>query len=171
MNRLGIGILGLLVGGLSCASPTPDWVGKGTRVSPEAPRTLYGLGARGGIKNEELARTAAENAARNEVAELFKSFTTRLVKCYEARVGAESNGAVAEVSARTPMQGFLSSLLTTVKIAKRWRNPEDGTTYALAQFQLREFTEPVEQLELPGDKKAAVLQCADRAYVELGGAK
>ena len=82
LKILGIGFICLAVA--ACIGP-PDWVEKGTAVlNEEKDKTIYGVGAVTGVKNEPLAWETAENRARAELAKTFRTYTAYLMRDYAA---------------------------------------------------------------------------------------
>lgn len=99
----------------------PSWIGRGAGAHQvDGKRLLVGIGWARGVKNRSLARTAAQNRARAELARL---------------VGSQGNNS----------QG--GTLLRFVQTPKLWQDRSTGTLFAMAQVSLEDTDLDPQQAE------------------------
>ena len=75
----------------------PDWVNKGSGAfTGDGKKAFYGVGMAGGIKNQSLAMTTADDRARAEVSKVFSVYSASLMKDYMASTTAGDMTASSE---------------------------------------------------------------------------
>ncbi len=148
----------------------PDWVNKGSGAfGGESGKVFYGVGSVTGIKNHALARTAADNRARAEIAKIFEVYSASLMKDYMASttagdMSASSEGEHVEQAIKT----FSATTLSGVQIVDHWFHPMDGTVYALARLDLQSFTDNLDKMkELNSQVRDYVRKNAERVHSDL----
>ena len=151
----------------------PRWVKEGSRAFEDGEvKAFYGVGAVVGVDNEPLARTAAENRARAEVAKVFATYTASLMKDYMAatRGGAtvSDSPATEEQHIEQSIKTFSAVTLSGVKIVDHWIDPERRTYYALARLDLEHFKDQLDRIrELNAQVRDFIRSNADRSFEAL----
>ena len=127
----------------------PDWVMKGSGAfGGEAGKVFYGLGSVSGIKNHALARTAADNRARAEIAKTFEVYSASLMKDYMASTTAGDMSASSEEQhVEQAIKTFSAQTLSGVQIVDHWYHPTDGTVFALARLDLDAFVDSLDKMK------------------------
>ncbi len=158
---------------IACASTSgadrPEWVNR-PRAYDDNDRILYAVGAKKGIKNPVLLKTAADNQARAAMTAILNTYSASLMKDYmsstsaSAEPGATSEEQLVESVVKTFSNGYLSG----VEIVENWRDPNDGTLYSLARLDLSNFSEALSKAEALSDRlRERVRRSADRAFADL----
>jgi hypothetical protein len=145
MRRLGL-LLSILT--VSCSAPagpshpvvgvtpdgTPRWVHRGSGAGGgEHGKCFYGVGLLTGVRNEALARQAADNRARAEVAKLFDLYIAAMMKDYQRSTTAGDFKSSAEEQDIVSAQKTITEVtLRGVEIRDHWTDPRTGTLHALA---------------------------------------
>ena len=148
----------------------PEWVLKGSGAfGGEQGRVFYGVGSVTGIKNHALARSTADNRARNEVAKIFEVYTASLMKDYMASTTAGDMSASSEEQhVEQAIKTFSAQTLSGVQVVDHWYHPVDGTVYALAQLDLEGFTNNLDKMkELNAKVRDYVRKNAERVHMDL----
>ena len=148
----------------------PDWVMKGSGAfGGEAGKVFYGLGSVSGIKNHALARTAADNRARAEIAKTFEVYSASLMKDYMASTTAGDMSASSEEQhVEQAIKTFSAQTLSGVQIVDHWYHPTDGTVFALARLDLDAFVDSLEKMkELNSQVRDYVRKNAERVHMDL----
>jgi hypothetical protein len=148
----------------------PEWVMKGSGAfGGEAGKVFYGVGSVTGIKNHALARTAADNRARAEIAKIFEVYSASLMKDYMASTTAGDMSASSEEQhVEQAIKTFSATTLSGVQIVDHWFHPVDGTVYALARLDLQAFTDNLDKMkELNEQVRDYVRKNADRVHMDL----
>lgn len=146
----------------------PDWVTKGNGAfQSELGRIFYGVGSASGYQNYSLQRTTAENRARNDIAKVFRFYTSSLMKDYEASTGAGGDIST-ERHVSQAIKTVTSETLSGVIIVDHWEHPNRGEVFALARLDLKAFKDNITKLkELSKEVKEFVRQNADKLHEEL----
>lgn len=149
---------------------SPAWVMQGSGAfGGEKGKVFYGVGSASNIGNLSLLRTAAKNRATNEVAKVFQTYTSSLMKDY----AASTTGGVAKVSSEEQhveqaIKTVTSMTLSGVQIVDQWQDPKTGEYFALARLDLDAFKDSMEKAqELNSKVKEYIKQNADRLHQEL----
>ncbi|WDT70065.1 MAG: LPP20 family lipoprotein [Candidatus Manganitrophus sp.] len=138
----------------------PDWVQKGNGAFLDNDqKAFYGVGAVTGVQNKPLAKTAADNRARAEVAKVFETYSASLMRDYAASTTAgDFKKTSEEQNIEQTIKTFSATTLSGVIIIDHWTDPADGTLYSLARLDLDKFKDNIQQ--------ARELNAAVRDYVE-----
>jgi hypothetical protein len=113
---------------------TPKWVNRGSGAfDGEHGKCFYGVGVLQGVRNPALARQAADNRARGEIAKLFDLYVAAMMKDYQRSTTAGNFKASAEEQDIVSTQKTITEVtLRGVEIRDHWTDPQTGTLYALA---------------------------------------
>jgi hypothetical protein len=147
----------------------PEWVLKGSGAfGGEAGKVFYGVGSVTGIKNHALARSTADNRGRAEIAKIFEVYSASLMKDYMASTTAgDMTASSEEQHVEQAIKTFSAQTLSGVQIVDHWYHP-DGTVYALAQLDLKAFTDSLDKMkELNANVRDYVRKNAERAHMDL----
>jgi hypothetical protein len=148
----------------------PDWVIKGSGAfEKERGKAFYGIGSASGIKSFSLLRSAADNRARNEIAKIFETYSSSLMKDYMASTTAgEKDVSSEEQHVEQVIKTVTKSTLTGVEIINHWQNPDTGELYSLARLDLVTFKENLEKAkELDSKVRDYIRDNASRLHEEL----
>jgi hypothetical protein len=117
---------------------TPKWVNRGSGAfDGEHGKCFYGVGILQGVQNEGLARQAADNRARGEIAKMFDLYIAAMMKDYQRSTTAGNFQASAEEQDIVSAQKTITEVtLRGVEVRDHWINPENGTLFALAILDL-----------------------------------
>ncbi len=156
MRRFGLVLSLIFVG---CSGPSsnnpiagvnpdgsPKWVNRGSGAfDGEHGKAFYGVGLLTGVQNEALARQAADNRARGEVAKLFDLYIAAMMKDYQRSTTAGDFKASAEEQDIVSAQKTITEVtLRGVEIRDHWIHPQNGTLYALAVLDLEGITKSLD---------------------------
>jgi hypothetical protein len=147
----------------------PDWANQtGVRLDKKE-SIVYGVGIVSGIRNLSLARSTADNRARNEIAKFIEVYSASLMKDYQGSVTAGDFSATSEEqSVENAIKTVTVQTLNGVEIVDHWRDPVDGSIYALARMDLERFADFIDRhQELSAAVKAQVKKSAERALADL----
>ena len=144
----------LACSGLSQLTPTKDrpaWVDRGGGVFPGDHGTaFYGVGAASNISSPSLRRTAADAEGRADIARVFKSRISNLVRVHTESVSGGGDAASAkeesQQSAEQITKAFTSMELTGVQIVDRYFDQSERTLYSLARMDPSAFSDQVSQM-------------------------
>lgn len=147
----------------------PDWVMKGSGAFGGEQRALYAVGAKSGIRNPALQRTAADNQARAEMQKVMNTYSASLMKDYAASTTAGDFSASSEEQhVEQAVKTFAAGSLSGVQIVDHWIHPVDGTMYSLARLDMDGFEDMIEKSkELNGKVKERVKRAAAKAFADL----
>jgi hypothetical protein len=114
----------------------PDWVNEGTRaVADDDGRLFHGVGSAPPMDNRSLQRATADTRARSDLAAVLGTFMDRVVQDYSATAG-DSEGAAREQSVRREIEATTRVNVSGARIIARWRDPDSGRIYSLAEIDL-----------------------------------
>lgn len=171
-----LGLSLLACGGATQLTPTkgrPEWIDKGGGFfSGDKGTAFYGVGAASNISIPSLRRTTAEAQARADIARVFKSRISNLVKAYSRSISGGGDAANAKESmeqfAQEATKAFTSMELSGVLIVDRYYDEKERTQYALAVMDLAAFKDQVSQMrDLSEQAQEAIKANADEAFGEL----
>jgi hypothetical protein len=117
---------------------TPRWVNRGSGAyDGKHGKAFYGVGIATGVRNPALLRQTAGNRARGEVAKIFDTYIAAMMKDYQRSTTAGDFSASAEEQDIVSAQKTITEVtLRGVEVRDHWRNPRDGSLYALAVLDL-----------------------------------
>jgi hypothetical protein len=149
---------------------TPKWVNRGSGAfDGEHGKCFYGVGLLTGVRNEALARQAADNRARGEVAKLFDLYIAAMMKDYQRSTAAGDFKASAEEQDIVATQKTITeATLRGVEIRDHWTDPRTGTFYALAVLDVDGVAKSLDQTpQLAAPLRDFVRSNARRAFEDL----
>ncbi len=147
----------------------PAWVLKGSGASgKEQEKVFVGVGSVTGVRNHSLARTAAENRARSEVAKVLEVYSASMMKDYMASTTAGDMSASSEEQhIESTIKTVAKETMSGVQIVDHWYHP-DGTVYARAELDLNSFTNNLDKMkELNTKVRDYVRKNAERSFMDL----
>jgi hypothetical protein len=147
----------------------PEWVNKGSGAFGGEKKVFYGVGSASGIRNSSLARSTADNRARNEVSKVFEVYSASLMKDYSASTTAGDMSASSEEQhVEQAVKTFSANTLNGVEIVEHWIHPTSGEIYSLARLDLAGFMDQLDKAkELNAKVKEAVKRSAEKAFSDL----
>ncbi len=154
----------------SIAEKSPEWVNKGSGAFKDAGQSIfYGVGIAQGIRNRALSVTAADDRARAEIAKTMNSYVTVLTKDYMASTTAGSMDKSSEEQHVTQtLKNFAKFTLHGAVIVDHWKDPADGTMFALAKLDMNAIKKTLEESkELDSRVRDYVRANAEKAFDEL----
>ena len=166
-RMLGIAFLSCLF--IACGGP-PNWVEEGSGVmNEEDSKSIYGVGAIVGVKNEPLAWEAAENRARAELAKSFRSYTAYLMQDYAASTTAGNfTKSTEEQNVERAVKTFTAVTLNGVRPIDRYKDEDTTTYYVLTKLSIEEMKNVLQQAqELDAEVREYVKKNADRVFKQL----
>lgn len=161
----------ILLGGvlISCGGP-PNWVEEGSGVlNEDDSKSIYGVGAIVGVKNEPLAWEAAENRARAELAKTFRTYTAYLMQDYAAATTAGNfTKSTEEQNVERAVKTFTAVTLNGVRPVDRYKDEDNSTYYVLTKLSIEEMKDVLQQAqELDIEVREYVKKNADRLFKQL----
>jgi hypothetical protein len=148
----------------------PEWVTKGGGAfSGESNKVFYGVGAVSGVRNKALARQTSDQRARADIARIFETYVAALMKDYaRSTTAGDMSASSEEQDIQNTIKTFTKMTLRGVQIVDHWRDPSDGTLYALASLDLEGFKGQLAQMnELDSKVRDFVRANAEKAFDEL----
>jgi hypothetical protein len=147
----------------------PDWVTKGSGAFGGDKKIIFGVASSTGIRNPTLARTTADNRARDEISKLFEVYSASLMKDYQASTTAGDFSATSEEQhVEQAIKTFTANHLSGVEVVDHWIHPLDGTIYSLATLDMDAFNEKLAGAgELNEKTKERVKRAAEKAFSDL----
>ena len=148
----------------------PKWVIRGSGAFDEGgEKIFYGVGMVNGIANRALARSTAENRGRAELAKIFRTYSASMMRDYMASTTAGAMDASAEEQhVEQAIKTFSSATLSGVMIVDHFWDPADGTVYALARLDLKEFGDSLEKMkQLDAQTRDFVRKNAEKVFDRL----
>ena len=138
-----VGALAVVVGGCgggnagltgTTASGSPAWVNKGSGAfSGDRGKAFYGVGSAPKMVDASLQRDRANNRARAEILKIFNTYIAYMMKDYSRSTTA---GDMSKESYEADVQSVQKTIsigdLNGAQIMDTWKDPADGTLYALA---------------------------------------
>ncbi|MCA9500437.1 MAG: hypothetical protein KC588_14695, partial [Nitrospira sp.] len=117
----GFAILAFML--VACGGP-PKWVKEGSGVmNVDDSKSIYGVGAVVGVKNEPLAWETAENRARAELAKTFRTYTAYLMQDYAASTSAGNfTKSTEEQNVERAVKTFSAVTLNGVRPIDRYKD-------------------------------------------------
>ena len=148
----------------------PDWVkGKGC-PDKKTNKEICAVGSIGGTRNVSLAREAAIERARVQMARTLQDKVMAMLKDYQATTtGGQEFGTSAadEQHARDVSKTVTDTTLAGTEIIDSWVSNK-GTYYALVALDVDKFKDTVNKIQnLSESIRKAVIDRADNAFKEL----
>ena len=171
MKLIGLVTVTLLLA--ACSSGAPKWVDKsGGYMNEKNNKAFYGVGGISGIRNEPLAKEAADNRARANLAQYMDTYTSYLMRDYAASTTAgDFTKSSEEQNVERALKTFVSANLSGVAIVDRWEKEDKNggmTIYSLAKMDLETFKEQVGRMkELNDAARDFVRKNAEQAFERL----
>ena len=154
---------------VACGGP-PKWVQEGSGVmNADDSKSIYGVGAVVGVKNEPLAWETAENRARAELAKTFRTYTAYLMQDYAASTSAGNfTKSTEEQNVERAVKTFSAVTLNGVRPIDRYKDDETSTYYVLTKLSFAEMKEALQQAqELDEEVRDFVRKNAEKAFKKL----
>jgi hypothetical protein len=174
MQRIGTAVViaGTALMLSACAGGAPKWVDKGGGYMNEKNgKAFYGVGAVAGVRNEPLAKEAADNRARADLAKYMDTYTAYLMRDYAASTTAgDFTKSSEEQNVERALKTFVSANLSGVAVVDRWEtNDKSGKTiYSLAKMDLETFKDQVGRMQELNEKaRDYVRKNAEKAFERL----
>ncbi|MBW2734675.1 MAG: hypothetical protein JRH20_19990 [Deltaproteobacteria bacterium] len=183
-KRNGLWVAGAMFLLAACAGPmgggpgadpiggvTPDglpmWANKGSGAFTRGgEKAFYGVGLVQGVQNEALARQTADNRARGEIAKIFDTYVAALMKDYQRSTTAgDFKGSAEEQDVISVQKTVTETTVRGIEIRDHWRNPRDGTLYALAVLPLKRVMQNMNTLS--PSVRDNVRANAEKAFADL----
>lgn len=149
----------------------PTWVVQGSGAFDDAGtgKVFYGVGSAAGIRSHTLLRSTAENRARNELAKIFETYTSSLMKDYMASTTAGEPGVSNEEQhVEQAIKTVTSATLSGGEVVDHWVLKETGELYALVRLDLDSFKNAMDRAgELNNRARDYIRSNAERLHDEL----
>ncbi len=152
------------------ANNAPDWVNKGGGAFKDKGQDVfYGVGIFRGSMNPALARDAADDRARADVAKILNTYVADLQKDYmEAVTAGDQSKTSDEQLVSETMKSFTKITLTGAVIVDHWKDPSDGTLYSLCKLDMNSMQKTLDQAkELDSKVRDYVKANAEKAFDDL----
>lgn len=152
------------------AEKAPEWVNKGNGAFKDGGQSVfYGVGIAQGIRNRALAVTAADDRARAEIAKIMNSYIVVLTKDYMASTTAgDMTKSSEEQHVSQTLKNFAKFTLHGAVIIDHWKDPSDGTLFALCKLDMAAVKKTLEDSkELDSKVRDYVKANAEKAFDEL----
>ena len=156
------------------ANNAPDWVNKGTGAmkDKDGKQVFYGVGSVQGVRNIPMARTAADDRGRGEIAKIMNSYVTSLTKDYMASItaGDMSKSSEEQMVSQT-LKNFAKFTLHGSVPIDHWVDRSDPTSnivYSLVKLDMAAVQASLaESKELDAKVRDYVKANAEKAFDEL----
>jgi hypothetical protein len=148
----------------------PTWVTKGSGAfDDEGGKVFFGVGSASGIRNTSLLRATADNRARNDLAKIFRVYSSSLMRDYMASTSAGDVDVTSEEQhVEQAIKTVNSVTLSGVQIVDHWQHPATGEYYSLARLDMEKFKNSLDEVgELDARTKEYIRANADRLHEEL----
>jgi hypothetical protein len=152
------------------AEKAPEWVNKGSGAFKDGGQNVfYGVGVSQGIRNRALLITTADDRARAEIAKVMESYVAVLSKDYMASTAAgETDKSSEEQHVSQTLKSFSKFTLHGVYIVDHYRDPSDGSQFALAKLDMAAVKKNLEDAkDLDAKVRDYVRSNAEKAFDEL----
>ncbi len=150
----------------------PAWVNKGSGAfDVDKGKVFYGVGVASGIKNRSLLISTADNRARAEVAKILETYVAVLAKDYMASTTAgDMKASSEEQHVEQALKTFSKTTLHGARIIDHWKDPADGSLFALCELDLLGFKGALDEYkELDAKVRDYVRQNAEKLHDKLEG--
>ena len=147
----------------------PDWV-KGKGCTDKKGMTICSVGSIGGTRNVSLARDAAIERGRVQIARTLNDKINAMLKDYQATTtGGQEFGTSAadEQHVRDVSKTITDMTLSGTEFIDSWVS-NTGTYYALVALDVEKFKDTVNKIQnLSESVRKAVIERADKAFSDL----
>lgn len=149
------------------AVQAPAWVNQGSGAFKDG--NFYGVGIASGIQNRALAVDTSDSRARAKIAEVFDTYIAKLTKDYMASTTAgDMKSSSEEQNVTVALKSFSKMTLSGVVIIDHWKDPSDGTMFALAKLDLAAIKSTLDAAkELDAKVRDYVRANAEKAFDDL----
>lgn len=153
------------------APQAPEWVNKGSGAFKDAQggSVFYGVGMASGIRNRDLATTAADDSARAAISKIMDSYVANLTKKYQASTSTGDPGKSSEEQhVEVAMKAFSKFTLHGADIIDHYRDPSDGTLFSLCRLDMSAIQKSLEQSkDIDSKVRDFVRTNAEKAHDDL----
>jgi hypothetical protein len=152
------------------AEKAPDWVNKASGAFKDGGQSVfYGVGIAQGIRNRALSVSAADDRARAEIAKIMNQYVSVMGKDYMNSVTAgDMSKSSEEQSVTQTLKTFAKFTLHGAIIVDHWKDPSDGTMFALAKLDMAAVKKTLEDSkQLDAKVRDYVKANAEKAFDEL----
>lgn len=151
-------MLGLMLGLAGCSSSTevasdlgmedaPDWVNEGSQaLNSDDGRLIHGIGSAPKMSDFSLQRSTADDRARAEVARVLSSYMNVVSQDYLATAGMGDDSVDEQVITRQ-VENVSRLNVAGAVIIGRWRDPENGAVWSIAELDLDKVKRVVSSAE------------------------
>lgn len=125
----------------------PVWVNEGTRAlsSPEE-RLFHGVGSAPPMDDSSLQRATADTRARADLAAVLGTYMDAVVSDYSS-TSASAGSAAGDQAVRREIEAVTRINLAGSRIIARWKDPDSGTVYSLAELNMDHIQSTVTAVE------------------------
>ncbi len=153
------------------ADNAPDWVNKGSGAFKDetGKQVFYGVGAVEGVRNIPLARSAADDRGRADLAKIMNSYVAVLSKDYEASItaGDMSKSSEEQMVSQT-FKNFARFTLHGAIPVDHWVDRQNNVVYALVKLDMASVQQSLaDSKELDSKLRDYVKANADKAFDDL----
>jgi hypothetical protein len=152
------------------AEKAPEWVNKSSGAFKDGGQSVfYGVGIAQGIRNRALSVSAADDRARAEIAKIMNQYVSVMGKDYQNSVTAgDMSKSSEEQSVTATLKTFAKFTLHGVIIIDHWKDPSDGTMFALAKLDMAAVKKTLDDSkQLDSKVRDYVKANAEKAFDEL----
>ncbi len=149
--KLFVGLLAALSLLVGCASSrtvvesdlgikdAPAWVNEGKQALHDGgDRLFHGIGSAPAMNDGSLQRATADNRARAELAQIVSTYMEALVEDYSTALTSDDQ-FINEQSFTRSIKSLTKLELMGAEIIARWRHPETGVIYSLAELDMKKL--------------------------------
>lgn len=153
-----VAILAVLILMTACASKpkiesdlgmedAPQWVNEGTRfLSDDDGRLFHGVGSAQPMGDDSLQSSTADNRARAEIARILSSYMNVVMRDYAAS-GGTGDRVASDQDITRQIENISRINLTGAKVIARWRHPDSGAIYSLAELDMKHVQSTVSEVK------------------------
>jgi hypothetical protein len=161
---------------VSTNNAAPAWVNQGSGAFKDAAgnKVIYGVGILQGVRNVGLAKPAADDRGRAEIAKIMNSYVTVLGKDYAASVSANDPTKSSEEQMVTQTHKVFAQIqlhgATPVDSFVDHSDPAAPVYYSLVKLDMASVMAALnESTDLDNKTRDYVKANADKAFDELNG--
>lgn len=136
----------------------PDWVNEGLQaLDGRDGRLIHGIGSAPSMRDVSLQRSTADDRARSEVARVLSSFMNVVSQDYVATAGYDE-ATIDEQAISRQIENLTRLNMTGTEIIARWHNKNDGSTYSLAELDMKRVKDIVSKADMMNEGFARHLE-------------